>query len=67
VLNKSTLRANAILHSFVLVDILFGDVNPSGKLTISLPQSNGAFPINYDYLRSDNQGGTTIENYPPSA
>ncbi|KAF2085372.1 glycoside hydrolase family 3 protein [Saccharata proteae CBS 121410] len=65
VLDDSALRADAILHSFLggeftgdaLVEILFGRVNPSGKLTISLPKSDGATPINYDYLPSDDQGG----------
>jgi beta-glucosidase len=29
-------------------DILFGDVNPSGKLTITVPRSTGQIPIYYD-------------------
>ncbi|KIX05651.1 uncharacterized protein Z518_03623 [Rhinocladiella mackenziei CBS 650.93] len=65
VLNNSTMRANAILHQFLggefsadaLVEIITGQVNPSGKLTISMPQAEGAFPIYYDYLPSDNVGG----------
>lgn len=65
VLNESTMRAGAILHSWfsgeftgdALVEILFGDVNPSGKLTVTMPQANGAFPVAYDYLASDDQGG----------
>lgn len=65
VLNESTMRSNAILHSWLsgeftgdaLVEILFGDVNPSGKLTVTMPQANGAFPVAYDYLASDDQGG----------
>jgi beta-glucosidase len=66
-LNNSTLRASAIIHTFLageftgdaVVDILFADVNPSGKLTVSLPQADGAFPVYYDYLPSDNEGGLT--------
>lgn len=65
VLNESTMRSGAILHSWLsgeftgdaLVEILFGDVNPSGKLTVTMPQANGAFPVAYDYLASDDQGG----------
>ncbi|KAJ5901110.1 hypothetical protein N7504_007103 [Penicillium tannophilum] len=65
VLNNSTLRANAILHTFLageytadsVVEILSGQVNPSGKLPISLPQANGAFPVAYNWLPSDNHGG----------
>jgi beta-glucosidase len=29
-------------------NILFGDVNPSGKLTISVPRSVGQIPVNYN-------------------
>lgn len=65
VLNQSTLRCKAILHSWLageytgdsVVDILLGQVNPSGKLTVSIPDHNGAFPVAYDYLPSDDVGG----------
>lgn len=39
-----------------LADILFGDVNPSGKLSVSFPHDVGNLPIYYDYL---NSGRTT--------
>ncbi|KAE8153518.1 glycoside hydrolase superfamily [Aspergillus avenaceus] len=35
-----------------LADVLFGDYNPSGKLSVSFPHSVGALPIYYDYLNS---------------
>ncbi|RMZ12050.1 hypothetical protein D0864_00818 [Hortaea werneckii] len=35
-----------------LSDILFGDVNPSGKLSVSFPHSVGDLPVNYDYYNS---------------
>ena len=65
ILNDRTRQSNAILHSFLggeytgdaLVEILTGQVNPSGKLTISMPQASGAEPVYYDFLPSDNQGG----------
>ncbi|KAK7182312.1 hypothetical protein DPSP01_002385 [Paraphaeosphaeria sporulosa] len=65
VINQSTSRCKAILHSWLageysgdsLVEILLGQVNPSGKLTVSIPDHNGAFPVAYDYLPSDDVGG----------
>ncbi|KAI2617819.1 glycoside hydrolase family 3 protein [Hypoxylon sp. NC1633] len=35
-----------------LADILFGDANPSGKLSVSFPYDIGTTPIYYDYLNS---------------
>lgn len=35
-----------------LADVLFGDYNPSGKLSVSFPRTVGALPIYYDYLNS---------------
>ena len=35
-----------------LADILFGEVNPSGKLSVSFPHDIGNLPIYYDYLNS---------------
>ncbi|MGQ7944297.1 glycoside hydrolase family 3 N-terminal domain-containing protein [Flavobacterium sp. WC2509] len=36
-----------------LADVLFGKVNPSGKLNVSFPQSVGHLPCYYNYLPSD--------------
>lgn len=36
-----------------LADILFGNVNPSGKLNFSFPRSTGQLPVYYNYLPSD--------------
>lgn len=64
-LNESTKRSKAIFHTWLageytadaLVEILFGDFNPSGKLTITFPEAEGAFPVAYDYFPSDDEGG----------
>ncbi|PSN71311.1 glycoside hydrolase [Corynespora cassiicola Philippines] len=35
-----------------LADVLFGDVNPSGKLCVGVPHHVGTLPVYYDYLNS---------------
>jgi len=35
-----------------LADILYGDINPSGKLSVGFPYDVGTTPIYYDYLNS---------------
>lgn len=53
-------HASAVVQQFypgeqggnALADVLFGDVNPSGKLPVGIPQSVGTLPINYDYVNS---------------
>ncbi len=59
VLPESASRANAILQCFnpgmeggkALAEILFGEHNPSGKLTISHPRHVGQQPIFYSQVR----------------
>jgi len=36
-----------------LAEIIFGYKNPSGKLSVSFPQSVGHLPVYYNYLPSD--------------
>ncbi|GBE78893.1 glycoside hydrolase family 3 protein [Sparassis crispa] len=39
------------LGGLALAEIIFGDVNPSGKLPVSFPQSVGTTPVFYNYLK----------------
>ncbi|PVH93847.1 glycoside hydrolase family 3 protein [Periconia macrospinosa] len=43
-----------------LADVLFGNVNPSGKLSVSVPHDVGALPVFYDYLNSGRGDDTDI-------
>jgi len=38
--------------------VLFGDVNPSGKLAVSVPHDVGSLPVFYDYLNSGRGGSS---------
>jgi beta-glucosidase len=39
-----------------LADIIYGNVNPSGKLSVSFPHDVGSLPIFYDFLNSGRSG-----------
>lgn len=62
-------NASALVQQFypseqggnALADVLFGDVNPSGKLSVGFPYDVGTTPIYYDYLNSGRP------NYPGEA
>ena len=67
VLNWETENLPAILESWfggsetadAIADILFGDINPSGKLTVQLPRHVGQYPFSYRQMRTSrlNPGG----------
>lgn len=50
---------------YALADVLYGNVNPSGKLSVSFPYDVGTLPIYYDYqnsARSSPNPGHIYEN-----
>jgi beta-glucosidase len=58
--NRLVEKANAVVEGWYMgqetgtaaADILFGDVNPSGKLTITFPKSAGQLPVYYNHKPS---------------
>ena len=72
---KVSEQANAILEGWYLgeqggnavADVLFGDVNPGGKLPVTIPRSVGQLPMFYNYKPSAHRGylfDTTAPLYP---
>ncbi len=49
-----------------IVRTLFGDVNPSGKLTVSWPRSVGQEPLYYNHLSTGRPAGNTDLLHPPT-
>ncbi|HKI88309.1 MAG TPA: glycoside hydrolase family 3 C-terminal domain-containing protein, partial [Draconibacterium sp.] len=47
-----------------IADVLLGNVNPSGKLSVSFPQSVGQIPFYYDYKPSSRHRYVDIKNTP---
>lgn len=71
VLNWETEHLPAILEAWfggsetadAIADILFGDVNPSGRLTVQLPRHVGQYPFSYRQMRTSrrNDSGEFIK------
>ncbi|MEJ2493945.1 MAG: glycoside hydrolase family 3 C-terminal domain-containing protein [Ignavibacteriaceae bacterium] len=59
-INKLAEKVPAIIEGWYMgqetgtaaADVIFGDVNPSGKLTITVPKSAGQLPMYYNHKRS---------------
>ena len=64
-------NAAAVLEAFnpgmlggtALAEILFGDVNPSGRLPISIPRHVGQQPVHYNHIAIQH-GGTYVDGVP---
>jgi len=68
-------QANALVEAWypgeqggnAIADVLFGDVNPGGKLPVTIPRSVGQLPMVYNHKPSARRGylfGTTDPLYP---
>ncbi|OAQ39790.1 hypothetical protein A5893_09440 [Pedobacter psychrophilus] len=59
-LNELSQKSDAVLEAWfpgtmgglAVADVLFGDYNPSGKLTVTFPHNTGQIPIFYNYKRT---------------
>jgi len=65
-------KANALIEGWYLgqeggtamADVLFGETDPGGKLTVTIPRSVGFVPYNYDEKPSAHRGYQFADNSP---
>jgi len=70
VLKKEEPYANAILEAWfpgteganAIADIIFGDINPSGKLTMSFPYAIGQIPVYYSAFQTGRPVSTSTHS-----
>ena len=61
--NQCVAQADALIDAWypgfeggnAIADVLFGDYNPAGRLTISVPKNVGQLPVFYNHKRSQNR------------
>ncbi|MEH6306395.1 glycoside hydrolase family 3 N-terminal domain-containing protein [Olivibacter sp. CPCC 100613] len=47
-----------------IADVLFGDYNPAGRLTVSVPKSVGQLPVYYNYKNPNKHGYVEVDANP---
>ncbi len=65
IFNAIAEHAHAILYTWwlgteagnAMADVLLGDYNPSGKLTVTFPRAEGQIPFNYNHLNTGRPDG----------
>jgi len=75
IFNGASDNASAILYTWwlgtkgaeAIADVLFGDYNPSGKLPMSFPRTEGQIPIYYNYYNTGRPATSDSDRFYRSA